>query len=616
MAGYGGFGGLGGPTPAPGWLPPVPEVPEEELARVQALGAAKAQARTDAATAEVERRQRAAQELGVTGSYATDSWATGQNQADPTQSNLERSAERSANFVYGGSETARAEAEARALDTGRRYGDRFGLAATRDTELANRAREREGFFDTGQYTSAAISANMARDASARTTGVGSRFERFADQGPGPSAAQAQLQLGTNAAMDSQLALARSGRGMGGSSSALRQAQVNAAGIQQNAANQAAMLRAGEEQAWRGQQLQALSGAQGAYGSAGGLAVGAGGLSLEAGGYRTNAGMQNRALNDQTALAYGAQSLQALQGGAQTELGFQGEARAVNVADLSARQAYEGNLLDYYSVNKGMEAKNRDAQRQREAAQWGAIGAGAGAFVDFAEAVSDIREKQNITPASATAAFADVDPNMVNVGGQDIAKRDVDYGALDQSAARALAEAPAYSFDYRNPEKFGYEDKRYTGPMAQDLAKTPEGRTAVTRMPDGALGVDTGRLSMLNASAVGEQHRELDRLREEVDALNARLQKREPAVGAKAQEKKEKRPKPAPPKADWQAQVGEAVIEEPGVSGERLGTHFRTPEQRDRALQALWAAGIDTPPGTGFPRSTGGQLKMGKPRRRL
>lgn len=74
---------------------------------------------------------------------------------------------------------------------------------------------------------------------------------------GPSAAQAQLQSGSNMAMAQQLALARSGRGLGGNAAAMSQAQGNMAGISANQANQAAGLRAQENAAWRQRQASNL-----------------------------------------------------------------------------------------------------------------------------------------------------------------------------------------------------------------------------------------------------------------------------------------------------------------------------------------------------------------------
>jgi len=83
-----------------------------------------------------------------------------------------------------------------------------------------------------------------------------------EQSQGPSAAQAQLQNGTNQALSSQIALARSGRGFGGNGAAMNQAQGNLAGIQAAGANNAAGLRAQEDAAWRQRQASNMLNANG------------------------------------------------------------------------------------------------------------------------------------------------------------------------------------------------------------------------------------------------------------------------------------------------------------------------------------------------------------------
>ncbi len=58
-------------------------------------------------------------------------------------------------------------------------------------------------------------------------------------------------------------------------------------------------------------------------------------------------------------------------------------------------------------------------------------------------------------------------------------------------------------------------------MAQDLLKTPAGASTVVHQPNGTLGVDTGRLSLVNASAISEQQNQLDRLRALLDQGQSR-----------------------------------------------------------------------------------------------
>jgi len=79
---------------------------------------------------------------------------------------------------------------------------------------------------------------------------------------GPSAAQAQLRSGLNEAQQSNLAMARSGRGWGASAASLGQAQTANAAAGQQAANESARLRAQENAAWRARQAANLGTAAG------------------------------------------------------------------------------------------------------------------------------------------------------------------------------------------------------------------------------------------------------------------------------------------------------------------------------------------------------------------
>jgi hypothetical protein len=50
-------------------------------------------------------------------------------------------------------------------------------------------------------------------------------------------------------------------------------------------------------------------------------------------------------------------------------------------------------------------------------------------------------------------------------------------------------------------------------MAQDLERTPAGRSVVMPQPDGTKMVDTGRLSMQNTAAIGELGNEIEKLKQ-------------------------------------------------------------------------------------------------------
>lgn len=136
--------------------------------------------------------------------------------------------------------------------------------------------------------------------------------RYADQlsglenTQGPSGAQGLLNQQNNRAMNTQLALARSGRGLGGNAAAMQQAGMNVGALQQEAGNQASQLKAQEYAAWRQRQAQNLNAAAqtniGAQTAGAGLTnqgYGIGGQALASGGNLALGGV-NTQLQGQTA----------------------------------------------------------------------------------------------------------------------------------------------------------------------------------------------------------------------------------------------------------------------------------------------------------------------------
>lgn len=386
-----------------------------------------------------------------------------------------------------------------------------------------------------------------------------------EQRQGPSAAQAQLQSANNQAAASQLALARSGRGFGGNAAAQGLAQGNLAGLNANAANQSAQLRAQEDAAWRGRQAQNLQAAGGLnlnlnaqraqnLQAAAGNQLAIGGQQGQQAQANLQAQQQQRGLNDarslgltqvgaQSALqaqqqqqqayqAGGAQALQgyglqsqteqagaaqALQGlgqqsqafnaGAGTQLaglglGLQAEntANAIRGTQQAGELAREDNAIRAWAAQNDYSLGQSQVDAQKEAAYINAI---ASLGSTAAAASSDIRAKKNITGDSqAGTQFAR------SLGVPERAQYDRD--ALDAAAA-----AQGAYYDYKDPGAPGADDRTHYGPMAQDLAKTPAGATTVVKQPDGKLGVDTGRLALVNTSAISAQQQQLDDIQQQL-----------------------------------------------------------------------------------------------------
>lgn len=92
-------------------------------------------------------------------------------------------------------------------------------------------------------------------------------------------------------------------------------------------------------------------------------------------------------------------------------------------------------------------------------------------------------------------------------------------AEGMSPTSAFDAAQAYSYQYKQPEKYG--EGEYIGLMAQDLAKSPAGSTAVVPQANGKLAVDMNRLGMLTAAAQSQTQEKLGTMEEKL----ARLQRR-------------------------------------------------------------------------------------------
>jgi hypothetical protein len=91
--------------------------------------------------------------------------------------------------------------------------------------------------------------------------------------------------------------------------------------------------------------------------------------------------------------------------------------------------------------------------------------------------------------------------------------DVHPGAPDTAALdRAYSHPGGYSYDYKDPSTPGAAPGRQSGPMAHELKALPG---VVQPGADGLDRVDTNRLSLTNASEIGN-------LRRELDALNGRI----------------------------------------------------------------------------------------------
>ncbi len=150
--------------------------------------------------------------------------------------------------------------------------------------------------------------------------------------------------------------------------------------------------------------------------------------------------------------------------------------------LNAQMAgtYAGLAQADTQAQLGYDKMTAEREAERRATNMKLAGAGLSAASGML-AMSDIRAKNNIQPA-----------------GGDVA-----------DAFRPLSAA---SYGYNDPK---YGQGTHFGPMAQELAQTPAGRSAIVEQPNGMMAVDGGRLAMLNASETAQQRRELDGLKQQL-----------------------------------------------------------------------------------------------------
>jgi hypothetical protein len=455
----------------------------------------------------------------------------------------------------------------------------YGVAANNQlnqagNDFADQGRSMAGSADSAAYRAGVTGQNYQQDAAtdygmqqndrSRSLSALDQLHGFINNGPGPSAAQAQLQQASDHNMASAMALARSGRGAGDNAAAMRNAAFQNAATQQQTGQQAAVLRANEATAWNQQKLGAMGMEQNTLGNMRGQDLGAMGQNQGMGlGYNqlgsTYSGQGNQALLGAGSLASGMYGA-----GAQANLGYN------QLADHQFTSG-EANRNDIYKAQLGSDTsianaqvqsdmQNQTAENQKHKDNIGIVGS------VLSGVLSDEREKQNMQPYGDNGGILDpwanvgttapkaapakesgggllggifggggggggmlggmlsdvrnkknieAEPSLRNVFGQP------PTGELDAAYARQGADtgprfdfrpAQGYSYEYKDPHAPGAAPGRQFGPMAQDLERTPAGAAAVKTGPDGKKMVDAGRLTMANTAAISEQQRTIDRLK--------------------------------------------------------------------------------------------------------
>jgi hypothetical protein len=239
-------------------------------------------------------------------------------------------------------------------------------------------------------------------AAAQLYGSYDALNAYANSGPGPSAAEAQLRQAQDTNVAAQMALARSGRGAGANAQAMRGAQFQAANIGQQTAGDMATLRAQEAAQWRSQQLAALGQASGVAGAIDTSQVnrnaqGLSGLSSAANLYGSQdaAGLQARQFGaSQYGAQYGAQA-SSQQAAKQDQMAA--------LAQMGALQGQQyGQTRDAYSQSLAANAQGADIMARGDASKLAAYGAGTAADMGYNASALDVYtgNANRLTGASA------------------------------------------------------------------------------------------------------------------------------------------------------------------------------------------------------------------------
>lgn len=477
------------------------------------------------------------------------------------------------NYDYGGNMSA----------TGQQRIDAYGAQGQNLRDQANDAQygKIKDFNQQAYANNAAIQANYAasgqninqargqqEQALGRMQSGNDALAAYAQQGPGPSAAQAQLQAGANQSFAQQMAAARSGGGAGGSANALRGAAFQQAGIMGQENAQAAELRANENTAFHAQQLQALGAAQQGYGAEAGATQGLRSGDLSAGQLQAQTQLQSGQLQAGTALGTSGQNV--TREGQQNQYSL-GLGQMAGQQDQFAQNVYgqqlQANVADEARAQGGYDAAtglNTSQQNANTAGQYGMASAGLGAAAQMYS--SDTRAKKDIAHAegvsdalaalggsaraqrdyetyqdqpdptarlgvrsgSAGSPFANYDRERGAAVGRQFTSRDAAaaYGVptarfADVSPANDVRSVPALAYNYRDPNAPGAAPGPQVGTSAQALEANPATAHLVRDTPNGKV-VDGGRAGLLALPAIGEQQRQQDETNQRMSELEQQL----------------------------------------------------------------------------------------------
>jgi hypothetical protein len=258
---------------------------------------------------------------------------------------------------------------------------------------------------------------------------------------------------------------------------------------------------------RGQNLSALQGNQAAQ-------LGMRGQNVTQEGNILGANTTYRAQDLANATSNADRNMAAQQLSLQGQLGYRGLANDANALGLNYLSQANQQAL-------GAEGLAQDATNQHQ----GRMNALDLAHINGGYGVTGINNQIAAQPSfGQQMALAGVGA-LGNAAGGALAKlvtsderAKTDIAPLD-ALGDHLRSAPGYRYRYK--EGFGEDaSTEHAGPMAQDLERSPFGKSLVQRGPDGLRRVDTGRLTLVNHAALSSMRSELDRIKARLDGRDA------------------------------------------------------------------------------------------------
>lgn len=293
---------------------------------------------------------------------------------------------------------------------------------------------------------------------------------------GPTAAMAQLNAGTDRSLSAASSLAKSQRG-GNQSVALKQALQAQGDTMQRVSNDAAILRAQEQQ----QAQQGLAGMLG----------------------QMQQGDQNLRAQDLGAATTNAQLAQQTNA---TNAQLQQDTQKTNFASQVDQQRQKDLLVAQY-MQMGMSADQAKFQADLQQSQFNVNLLSQQAAADRGVAMQAQQTGTQVGMAGMSA-LASMLPILMSAS-DEREKTDIVDGKKDLHAF--LDTVGTHKYRYKDPGKPLRGEGEFVSPMAQELEQTKLGQNLVKEAPDGTKIVDYGKGLGLFLSALSDQHKRLAKL---------------------------------------------------------------------------------------------------------